>query len=79
MAEKLATVDTAGLIDIIKDLISKLTAEILTKRGLCANNYNVKVFSSKSSTHGDLLIRKEFIMRVLKECCNDDQQLKVAT
>ena len=77
MAEKLATVDAAGLIDIIKDLLSKLTAEILTKRGLCASN--VRVFSSKSSTHGDLLIRKEFLMRTLKEYCNDNQQFKVAT
>ena len=77
MAEKLVTVDAGGLMDTIKDLISKLTAEILTKRNLCASNHDVKIFSSKSSTHGDLLIRKEFMIRVLRECCNDDQQLKV--
>ena len=77
------TVDGTNLIDIAKGLISKVTLEILTKRGLYthSSHHSVKVFSNKTSVHGELLIRKEFLMSVLKESCNvaEPHQLKVTT
>lgn len=75
MAEKLVTV-TVGLMDIVKGIISRLVVEILTKRNL-SSSHCVSVFGSKVSAHGDLLIRKEFLMNVLKEYCSVDHQLKV--
>jgi len=74
MAEKEVV---TSLMDIVKGLISKLVVEILTKRSLNAKDHNPIVFCSKSSEHGDLFIRKEFLMSFLKACGNVDQQLKV--
>ena len=66
--------------DIVKGLISKVAVEILTKCGVYGHHHvhSLKVFCNKTSAHGDLLIRKEFLMSLLKETCNvDEQQLKV--
>ena len=76
MAEGIVAVDGTNLMDIVKGLISKVAVEILTKRGLYDSRHNLKVFCSKTSGHGELLIRKEFLMSVVKESCNK-QQLKV--
>lgn len=78
MAERVVTVGVKSLMDVIKDLISKLAVEILMKRGLYARDHDLTVFCSKTSAHGDLLIRKEFLMSVVKESCTVGQQLEVA-
>ena len=75
----MAAVDRTSLMDIVKGLISEVTIKILSKRGLCSSHHNLTVFCGKTSAHGDLLLRKEFFMSVLKECHNADQQLKVTT
>lgn len=76
MAEGIVAVDGRNLMDIVKGLISEVVVEILTKRGFCGSRHNLKVFCTKTSAHGELLIRKEFLMSVIKERCNE-QQLKV--
>ena len=76
----MSTVGGKGLLDIVKGLISKVIMEILTTHGVCPGHHNLKVFSNKASTHGDprgdLLIRKEFLLSVLKDCCKE-QSVKV--
>lgn len=77
MAERAVADDVTSLMDIVKGSISKLTVEILTKPGLNARDHNPIVFCNKASEHGDLFIRKEFLMNVLKDCNSVDQRLKV--
>ena len=75
----MVNVDFTSLIDIVKGLISKHVVEILNKHGLYTNGHCVTVFCNKATVHGDLSIRKEFLMSVLKNCCNNNEQLKVVT
>lgn len=77
MAERFVAVEFTGLMETIKSLLVQLAVEVLIKRGLHADHHDLIVFSSKASRHGDLFIRKECLMNVLKECCSDDHQLKV--
>ena len=78
MAEGTVAVDGTNLMNIVKGLISKVAVEILTKRGLYGSRRSLpKVFCNKTSG-GELLIRKEFLISVIKESCNvNEQQLKV--
>ena len=72
IAEKTVRVPHMTLMDVVKGLVSKFVVEALKKRGLYVND-NVTVFCNKTSEHGDLLVRKEFLMSILK----DDLRLKV--
>jgi len=83
MATSMATVTCSGasLLETVKRLLSRITVEVLNSMSKSGINMtdkrnDPKVFCSQDCQHGDLLIRKEYLISVLTNR-QDEKYFKV--